>query len=193
MPTIPSYWLCVRARCWTGISGRWLDMLLSGKRGRLWGTKRKARAMSNDNRGSYGRPGEPLKIEDYAPLTMDAYQEKALATKAKDMGLKLASAVDALGVSGESAEVLEVILGLILKASKLSEHVKKIAGHGHPAELALLTKELGDVLWYVAALASNFGLSLGDIARMNLEKLAKRYPGGEFDSERSRVRSQEDV
>jgi NTP pyrophosphatase (non-canonical NTP hydrolase) len=37
-----------------------------------------------------------------------------------------------------------------------------------------LIKELGDVLWYIAALASEMNLSLGWIARKNLEKLADR-------------------
>ena len=37
-----------------------------------------------------------------------------------------------------------------------------------------LTKELGDVLWYVAALANDLDISLNDVAEGNIEKLASR-------------------
>jgi NTP pyrophosphatase (non-canonical NTP hydrolase) len=41
-----------------------------------------------------------------------------------------------------------------------------------------MAKELGDVLWYVAQLASELGLELEDIARENLEKLSSRQRRG---------------
>ena len=44
--------------------------------------------------------------------------------------------------------------------------------------------ELGDVMWYVVETAAGLGLTLEDIARMNIAKLERRYPQG-FDTERS--------
>ena len=39
---------------------------------------------------------------------------------------------------------------------------------------AKIVDELGDTLWYAARVASELGLSLGDVAEQNLDKLAAR-------------------
>ena len=41
-----------------------------------------------------------------------------------------------------------------------------------------LTKELGDILWYIAVLAYDLGIELDDIATINLEKLRGRKERG---------------
>jgi NTP pyrophosphatase (non-canonical NTP hydrolase) len=41
-----------------------------------------------------------------------------------------------------------------------------------------MTKELGDVLWYVSQIASELGLELEEIAEANLEKLLSRQRRG---------------
>jgi len=40
---------------------------------------------------------------------------------------------------------------------------------------------LGDVLWYVAQACMALEVSFDDVVAGNVEKLKKRYPGGEFD------------
>lgn len=47
-----------------------------------------------------------------------------------------------------------------------------------PERRRKVVDELGDVLWYVAALAAELGLSLSDVAIGNLEKLADRTERG---------------
>ena len=89
--------------------------------------------------------------------------------------------------------VLYAAIGMCGEAGEVSELVKKYAYHGHTIDTEHLARELGDVLWYVTYMAHLFGHSLGDIMVMNQEKLAKRYPDGKFDAERSKNRKGGDV
>lgn len=79
----------------------------------------------------------------------------------------------ALGVSGEAGEVAEIM--------------KKHLGHKHDLDKDKLIEELGDVLWYLAAIASKLNISLDTVAKENLKKLRTRYPNG-FNSEDSKNR-----
>ena len=47
-----------------------------------------------------------------------------------------------------------------------------------PEALEMIEKELGDVLWHVAALANTVGLTLENVAKTNIKKLTKRQIEG---------------
>lgn len=89
--------------------------------------------------------------------------------------------------------VLYAAIGMCGEAGEVSELVKKYAYHGHAMDTEHLARELGDVLWYVSYMAHLFGYPLSKIMAMNQEKLAKRYPDGKFDEERSRNREEGDI
>ena len=89
--------------------------------------------------------------------------------------------------------VIYAALGMCGEAGEASELVKKYAYHGHAMDTEHLARELGDVLWYVSYMAHLFGYSLGEIMEINQDKLAKRYPDGKFDEERSRNRKEGDI
>ncbi|MCP9941121.1 MULTISPECIES: nucleoside triphosphate pyrophosphohydrolase family protein [Synechococcales] len=69
-------------------------------------------------------------------------------------------------------------LGLCGEAGEVADKVKKVMrdqnGVFTPEVIAALQLELGDVLWYVAQLATELGLELDQIAQANLDKLASR-------------------
>jgi len=69
-------------------------------------------------------------------------------------------------------------LGLVGEAGEVAEKVKKIfrdkGGVVDEETKNLLKKELGDVLWYLAQVSSELGISLDDVAKTNLEKLFSR-------------------
>jgi len=75
-------------------------------------------------------------------------------------------------------------LGLTGKAGEVAEKIKKVIrdknGLIDKNTRQELKKELGDVLWYLANLATEAGLSLEEIARTNLEKLASRKKRGKL-------------
>jgi len=73
-------------------------------------------------------------------------------------------------------------LGLAGEAGEVTEHAKKAirddGGNVTEERRAAMSKELGDVLWYVAQLASELDLKLDEIAGANLEKLFSRQRRG---------------
>ena len=73
-------------------------------------------------------------------------------------------------------------LGLAGEAGEVAEKVKKILrdnnGLASEERVQEIKKELGDVLWYLSQLATEFGLSLEEIAQSNLEKLLSRLERG---------------
>ncbi len=73
-------------------------------------------------------------------------------------------------------------LGLCGEAGEVAEKVKKMlrddGGILTDERRAALGAELGDVLWYVAQVATEAGLDLGTLAAGNLEKLRSRAERG---------------
>lgn len=70
----------------------------------------------------------------------------------------------AMGVAGEAGEVVEKWKKIVhYKEGKISKD-----------DLNELAKELGDVVWYIAAFAQSLGLSLDQIMQQNLKKLSDR-------------------
>ncbi|MEP6944369.1 MAG: nucleoside triphosphate pyrophosphohydrolase family protein [Acidobacteriota bacterium] len=70
-------------------------------------------------------------------------------------------------------------LGLAGEAGEVANVVKKVQrDHGgvmNDEIRAKLKDELGDVLWYISACADELDLTLTEIAKYNVEKLAKRH------------------
>ena len=74
----------------------------------------------------------------------------------------------ALGLAGEAGEVCEKVKKIMRdKGGVLSE-----------ADALELSKELGDVLWYLTALACEINVALSTIAEENVEKLHSRKERG---------------
>ena len=88
----------------------------------------------------------------------------------------------AVGMSAESGEFIEVVKKMIFQGKPVNEE-----------NLFHLKRELGDVMWYVAQACMALDTSFDEIVEMNVEKLKKRYPGGEFDVHKSENRAKGDL
>ena len=96
-------------------------------------------------------------------LHLDEYQRRALSTdihkETGDKGLT----ISLLGLAGEAGELL-------------TEYKKQLRdGQSHQLFRERVTEELGDLLWYIASVAHNYGLSLSEVAEHNLTKNADRW------------------
>ena len=80
--------------------------------------------------------------------------------------------------------VIYPVLGLANEAGEVAGKVKKIfrdkGGAIGDAEREALKAELGDVLWYIAQVCTELGLSLDDAAESNLAKLLDRQQRGKI-------------
>lgn len=74
---------------------------------------------------------------------------------------------------------VEKVLGLVGEAGETADKVKKVLrdkeGKIDEHDKLEITKELGDVLWYVASVARYMNVPLEEVAKLNLEKLEDRY------------------
>lgn len=78
--------------------------------------------------------------------------------------------------------VIYPLLGLLGETGEIAEKIKKMFrdrnGELTPEEKDLLKKEIGDVMWYIAQLATELDLKLEDIAIDNIAKLRSRMERG---------------
>lgn len=97
-------------------------------------------------------------------MTANEYQVLAMKTLNKDLDEREVLINGVMGLCGESGEVIDI--------------VKKHISQGHPLNKEKIVEELGDVLWYIAELATILNVTIEDIMKYNINKLSQRYEGG---------------
>ena len=100
---------------------------------------------------------EIVKEQDKEKITIAQYQEFC----GKEVKKGYTDVVFALGLGGESGEVLDII--------------KKSYRDQKPFDREHLKEELGDVMWYIANLCNVYGYTMDEIIAYNVAKLSKRY------------------
>ncbi len=88
--------------------------------------------------------------------------------------------------------VFNSCLGLSGEVGELNDMIKKWVFHEKDLDIEHAKKEVGDILWYIAMFCESFGWDMGEIMRMNIDKLIARYPDG-FDVKRANHRAEGDV
>ena len=126
------------------------------------------------------------------------YEEfvSAVTSEASTNFVDFADRIGELDREGANIErLLTAGVGLAAESGEFLEIVKKMVFQGKPwndDNREHLIIELGDAMWYVMQACSALDVSLEDVVAKNVEKLKKRYPGGEFDVYKSENRSVDD-
>ena len=104
--------------------------------------------------------------------------------------------ISSLNGKGANIErLLTAAVGISAEGGEFMEIVKKIIFQGKPwndDNREHLIIELGDVCWYVMQACMALGVSLDEVVEGNVDKLKKRYPGGDFDVHYSENRKEGD-
>ena len=87
----------------------------------------------------------------------------------------------AVGISAEGGEFMEIVKKMVFQGKPYNDDNRE-----H------LIIELGDVMWYVMQACAALDVSIEDVVAGNVEKLKKRYPGGDFDVYHSENRAADD-
>lgn len=102
-------------------------------------------------------------------MTGNEYQKLAQRTMIDEPGFT---------IPGKDMMTIWYALGLAGEAGEVANHVKKGILHQHVIKRDMIIKELGDVIWYIAALCENLDIELELIMASNIAKLIQRYPNG---------------
>lgn len=134
----------------------------------------------------------PRELEEFQPWHKDGYplygpewyQRNAVRTLNANLSPEHSMACLVGKLGGEVGELQEAVFKALYHkvgpgAAPDISTVHEIRDH--------IEEELGDVLWYVAAIADALGLALWDIMVSNVDKLRTRYPDG-FTPEDSEAR-----
>jgi NTP pyrophosphatase (non-canonical NTP hydrolase) len=76
----------------------------------------------------------------------------------------------------DDQRLLDAAAGLAEEAGEVLSHVRKHVMQGKTLDRHAVALELGDALWCLSIAADTLGVSLQDVARLNIEKLRSRYP-----------------
>ena len=99
-------------------------------------------------------------------MDINEYQNEAVKTAIYGSGSKII--YPALGLANEAGEVL----------GKIKKVLRDSNGDFNETNNAAIAAEIGDVLWYIAALSRDIGVDLQTIAEDNIKKLKDRQARG---------------
>jgi len=94
-------------------------------------------------------------------MTFDEYQAKAVKT----------------AIYKAEHQVIYPSMGLVNEAGEVVGKVKKILRDGK-FDREAIADEIGDVMWYMAALCRDLNVNMSDVAQRNLDKLKDRQERG---------------
>ena len=111
---------------------------------------------------------------------MNWFQEASKRTLEHNYGFVTPKEIELINLAGCIAEESGEIFGAL----------KKQIIHRHGLNVEKIAEEIGDCMWYIAALCTKLGIDMDDVMIANINKLKERYPDG-FSVEKSINRKSE--
>ena len=106
-----------------------------------------------------------------------------IETTESQMGVNMSLLMTgAIGISAEGGEFMEIVKKCVFQGKPMDEDTQFHA-----------KRELGDIMWYWMNSCTALGIDPNDVIAENVNKLKKRYPGGEFDVHYSENRKDGDL
>ena len=106
-----------------------------------------------------------------------------IETTESQMGVNMALLMTgAIGISAEGGEFMEIVKKCVFQGKPMDKDTQFHA-----------KRELGDIMWYWMNSCTALGIDPNDVIAENVNKLQKRYPGGEFDPYYSESRKEGDL
>lgn len=101
-------------------------------------------------------------------MTPQEYIQNALRTENKEYVFTQ--------TNGVTPRIEHAAMGLVTESAELTDAIKKAKIYGKQLDRVNLVEEAGDIMWYLAVLADELGVSFEDMWNKNIAKLTKRYP-----------------
>ncbi len=101
-------------------------------------------------------------------MTPSEYIQSAMRTEKKEYGF------EALGKVTPRIE--HAVMGLVTEAGECMDALKKSKMYGKELDTVNLIEEAGDIMWYLALLSDELGVSFEQLWEKNIAKLRVRFP-----------------
>jgi len=101
-------------------------------------------------------------------MTPNEYIQNALRTEPKEYRFG--------ETNGVTPRMEHAMMGMVTEAAECMDVVKKSKIYGRELDRVNLVEEAGDVMWYLAVLADELGISFEDMWDKNIAKLRVRFP-----------------
>ena len=135
--------------------------------------------------------GQKVDLDKYA-----LFVDGVTSNPSKDYQSFLESLSTLDGEGSNIHRLLTAAVGISAEGGEFMEIVKKMVFQGKPYNddnREHLIIELGDVMWYVMQACKALDVSIEEVVAGNVDKLKKRYPGGEFNVYQSENRKEGDL
>lgn len=101
-------------------------------------------------------------------MSPEEYIQNALRTETKEYRFS--------GTDKVTPRIEHAVMGLVTEAAECMDALKKAKIYGRELDTVNLVEEAGDIMWYLAILADELGVSFEDMWQKNIAKLRVRFP-----------------